>query len=211
MLGEVVMLLPSRYCTLSVSYTHLVPHVKIRDLQNQPIDLPYLGKAPLLLFYVDPDHAGQNSDFIAYLEEHQIGGDKIQAYGIVNLKDAPLLPNGVVRSMMRSKQKKTGAAMYTDVDCSLRDACLLYTSPLLRQLLGRDRRRTDRAVGEGGVSGRDGLQEPGEGPTCATGGDGAQRQPPRGPLPVGSGLAGLCTSFYRAVAFGEDAGRGTAE
>lgn len=66
-----------------------VPHVKIRDLQNQPIDLPYLGKAPLLLFYVDPDHAGQNSDFIAYLEEHQIGGDKIQAYGIVNLKDAP--------------------------------------------------------------------------------------------------------------------------
>ena len=85
-----------------------VPHVKIRDLQNQPIDLPYLGKAPLLLFYVDPDHAG--------------GGDKIQAYGIVNLKDAPLLPNGVVRSMMRSKQKKTGAAMYTDVDCSLRDA-----------------------------------------------------------------------------------------
>ena len=85
-----------------------VPHVKIRDLQNQPIDLPDLGKAPLLLFYVDPDHAGQNSDFIAYLEEHQIGGDKIQAYGIVNLKDAPLLPNG--------------AAMYTDVDCSLRDA-----------------------------------------------------------------------------------------
>lgn len=55
-----------------------VPHVKIRDLQNQPIDLPYLGKAPLLLFYVDPDHAGQNSDFIAYLEEHQIGGDKIR-------------------------------------------------------------------------------------------------------------------------------------
>ena len=99
-----------------------VPHVKIRDLQNLPIDLPFLGKAPLLLFYVDPDHAGQNSDFIAYLEEHQIGGDKIQAYGIVNLKDAPLLPNGVVRSMMRSKQKKTGAAMYTDVDCSLRDA-----------------------------------------------------------------------------------------
>ena len=87
-----------------------VPHVKIRDLQNQPIDLPYLG------------NAGQNSDFIAYLEEHQIGGDKIQAYGIVNLKDAPLLPNGVVRSMMRSKQKKTGAAMYTDVDCSLRDS-----------------------------------------------------------------------------------------
>lgn len=81
-----------------------------------------MGKAPLLLFYVDPDHAGPEQRFIANLEEHQIGGDKIQAYGIVNLKDAPLLPNGVVRSMMRSKQKKTGAAMYTDVDCSLRDA-----------------------------------------------------------------------------------------
>ena len=99
-----------------------VPYVKIRDLQNQPIDLPTLGKAPLLLFYVDPDHAGQNSDFIEYLESHPIGGDKIVAYGIVNLKDAPMLPNSVVRSMMRAKQKKTGAAMYTDVDNSLRDA-----------------------------------------------------------------------------------------
>lgn len=99
-----------------------VPYVKIRDLQNQPIDLPSLGKAPLLLFYVDPDHAGQNSDFIEYLESHPIGGDKIVAYGIVNLKDAPMLPNSVVRSMMRAKQKKTGAAMYTDVDNSLRDA-----------------------------------------------------------------------------------------
>ena len=33
-----------------------------------------------------------------------------------------MLPNSVVRSMMRAKQKKTGAAMYTDVDNSLRDA-----------------------------------------------------------------------------------------
>ena len=74
------------------------------------------------MFYVDPDHAGQNSDFIEYLESHPIGGDKIVAYGIVNLKDAPMLPNSVVRSMMRAKQKKTGAAMYTDVDNSLRDA-----------------------------------------------------------------------------------------
>lgn len=99
-----------------------VPHVKIRDLQDKPIDLPYLGKAPILIFYVDPDHAGQNSKFIEYLEDHQIGGDQIQAYGIVNLNDAPLLPNGVVRSMMRAKQKKTGAAMYTDVDNSLSKA-----------------------------------------------------------------------------------------
>ncbi len=99
-----------------------VSDVKIRDLQNQPIDLPYFREAPLLLFYVDPDHSGQNKDFIAYLEEHPIGGDQIQAYGIVNLADAPMLPNAVVRKMMRSKQEKTGAEMYTDVDHSLRDA-----------------------------------------------------------------------------------------
>lgn len=100
----------------------IVPQTKIRDLQNQPVPVPYLGKAPILIFYVDPDHGSQNSKFVDYLEGHPIGGNKIEAYGIVNLADAPLLPNGVVRSMMRKKQQKTGAALYTDVDNSLSKA-----------------------------------------------------------------------------------------
>ena len=37
-------------------------------------------------------------------------------FGIVNLKDAPMLPNSIVRAMIRKKVKQTGAAIYTDPD-----------------------------------------------------------------------------------------------
>lgn len=40
---------------------------------------------------------------------------------MVNLKDAPLLPNAIVRAMIRKKVKQTGAAIYTDPDYMLRD------------------------------------------------------------------------------------------
>ena len=76
----------------------------------------------LMIFYVDPDHASQNSAFVAELEENQVKSDKIYGFGIVNLKDAPLLPNSIVRMMVRRKVKKTGAAIYTDPDHMLRDA-----------------------------------------------------------------------------------------
>ena len=69
-----------------------VPHVKIRDLQNQPIDLPYLGKAPLLLFLRRSRPCGPEQRFYRIPRgSTKSGGDKIQAYGIVNLKDAPLI------------------------------------------------------------------------------------------------------------------------
>ena len=34
----------------------------------------------------------------------------------MNLKDAPMLPNSIVRAMIRKKVKQTGAAIYTDPD-----------------------------------------------------------------------------------------------
>lgn len=99
-----------------------VKQTKIRNSENEPTDIPELGKKVLLIFYVDPDHSNQNKKFRENLEKNQIHSPNIFSFGIVNLKDAPLLPNGIVRSMIRSKVKQTGAQIYTDPDYSLRDA-----------------------------------------------------------------------------------------
>lgn len=95
--------------------------VNIRDASDNPIPVPQLGKKHLLIFYVDPDHASQNKEFIDNLEKNQILSDEIYSFGIVNLKDAPMLPNGIVRSMIRKKIKQTGADIYTDPGYFLRD------------------------------------------------------------------------------------------
>ena len=46
----------------------------------------------------------------------KIHRQSIHGFGIVNLKDAPMLPNSIVRAMIRKKVKQTGAAIYTDPD-----------------------------------------------------------------------------------------------
>lgn len=98
-----------------------VPQVEIRNAANEPVSIPKLGEKHLLIFYADPDHASQNQAFTDYLEEHQINSDKIYSFGVVNLKDAPLIPNVVIRKVISNKVDKTGAAIYTDPDHKLRD------------------------------------------------------------------------------------------
>lgn len=99
-----------------------VAPVEIRDTKNEPMMLPELGKKVLLIFYVDPDHGNQNKEFRENLEKNRIESDNIFSFGIVNLKDAPMLPNMIVRGMVRSTVKRTGADIYTDPDHLLRDA-----------------------------------------------------------------------------------------
>ena len=93
-----------------------VSAIKIYDANNEQAEMPQFGKKNLLIFYVDPDHANQNKEFRENLEKNQINSDEIYGFGIVNLKDAPLLPNSIVRAMVRKKVKQTGAAIYTDPD-----------------------------------------------------------------------------------------------
>ncbi len=99
-----------------------VNQVEVRDSKNRPVRLPYFGEKHLLIFYPDPDHASQNQEFTDYLEEHQIDSEHIYAFGIANLKDAPFMPDKVIRYAIRNKERKTGAKIYTDPDHILRDA-----------------------------------------------------------------------------------------
>jgi len=93
--------------------------VLIRDMHNKPMNIPYLGEKNLLIFYFDPDHPNQNKPICDYLKKNRITSPGIFAFGIANLKDAPLLPNAVVRFMVRREMKETGTNIYTDVDNSL--------------------------------------------------------------------------------------------
>lgn len=99
-----------------------VKQTKVCDPSNNPVSLPYFGQKALLIFYVDPDKANQNKTFIDNLERNQIKSDNIYGFGVVNLKDAPLMPNALVRAIIRRKVQKTGAAIYTDPSHMLRDA-----------------------------------------------------------------------------------------
>lgn len=99
-----------------------VTQVEVRNSRDEPAKIPCLGEKHVLIFYPDPDHANQNKKFIAQLEENHIISDNIFSLGIVNLKDAPMYPNGIIRSAIRKKEKKNNTEIYTDPDHILRDA-----------------------------------------------------------------------------------------
>lgn len=98
-----------------------VSQVTIRDSYNDEMQIPMLGEKHLLIFYPDPDSYSQNKHFTDFMEEEEnhVKSDKIFAFGIVNLKDAPLFPDYLVRLISRQKIKKTGANIYFDPDNSL--------------------------------------------------------------------------------------------
>ena len=93
--------------------------VTIYDAYNRPLQLPSLGKKHILLFYVDPDHPSQNKEFRNYFKKHPFTNEHIDSYGIVNLKDAPLLANALLRFMILTELAVTQAYVYNDPDRTL--------------------------------------------------------------------------------------------
>lgn len=92
-----------------------VTNVELLDLDGKPVKLPYWGEKNLMIFYVDPDRHKQNHDFTVELEEnHRAEGDNIFGFGVMNLKDAPMVPNGMARSMAKKRTAKNGALVLAD-------------------------------------------------------------------------------------------------
>ena len=92
-----------------------VANVEVLDLEGKPAKLPYWGEKNLMIFYVDPDHHKQNEDFTVELEKnHRAEGDNIVGFGIMNLKDAPMVPNGMARNMARKRTESNGALVLAD-------------------------------------------------------------------------------------------------
>lgn len=94
-----------------------VDNVEVLDLDGNPAKLPHWGEKNLMIFYVDPDRHKQNNDFTVELEEnHRAQSDNIFGFGVMNLKDAPMVPNGMARNMARKRTAKNGATVLADQD-----------------------------------------------------------------------------------------------
>ncbi len=92
-----------------------VSNVEVLDLDGKPTKLPHWGEKHLMIFYVDPDHHKQNAAFTEELEaNHRAQSDNIYGFGVMNLKDAPMVPNGMARSMARKRTEKNKATVLAD-------------------------------------------------------------------------------------------------
>ncbi|WP_418991451.1 hypothetical protein [Alistipes sp.] len=92
-----------------------VSNIEVLDLDGKPVKLPCWGEKNLMIFYVDPDRHKQNEDFTIELEEnHRAQGDNIYGFGVMNLKDAPMVPNGMARNMAKKRTARNGATVLAD-------------------------------------------------------------------------------------------------
>ncbi len=92
-----------------------VKNVGVLNLDGNPAMLPMWGEKNLMIFYVDPDHHKQNAEFTEEMEQnHRAEGDNLYGFGVINLKDAPLVPNSLARKMAAKRTAKNGATVLAD-------------------------------------------------------------------------------------------------
>ena len=121
-----LLLLPLLGTAVTVSAQSLprkVSDVTLLDLNGDPAKLPFWGEKNLLIFYIDPDRHKQNEDFTADMEaNHRVEGENLFCFGVMNLNDAPMIPNGMARSMARKRTASNGGTVLADQKSILRDA-----------------------------------------------------------------------------------------
>ena len=96
---KVIVMLAAFALTASAAAAQELPrkvqNVEVLDLDGKPAKLPHFGEKNLMIFYVDPDRHKQNEDFTIELEKNgRASGENIYGFGVMNLKDAPMVPNG---------------------------------------------------------------------------------------------------------------------
>ncbi len=99
----------------SAQVGNTIKNIEILNLDNQPTKIPFWGEKNLMIIYMDPDRAGQNDTFLEELSHNKsLKSDNIAGITIMNLKDAPMVPNGLARSIARKRSEKTGAIFLLD-------------------------------------------------------------------------------------------------
>lgn len=124
---NVIVMMAAFALTASVASAQELPrkveNVEVLDLDGKPAKLPCFGEKNLMIFYVDPDRHKQNEDFTIELEENgRAASDKIHGFGVMNLKDAPMVPNGMARNMAKKRTAKNGATVLADENRNLSTA-----------------------------------------------------------------------------------------
>ena len=96
-----------------------VQNVEVLDLDGKPAKLPYFGEKNLMIFYVDPDRHKQNEDFTIELEQnHRAESDNIHGFGVMNLKDAPMVPNAKNGATVLADQNRILSTAWALGDCN---------------------------------------------------------------------------------------------
>lgn len=115
------------WCALPLEAAELkigdkAPNFSLKDSQGKDYNLDsdeFKGRV-LSIFYVDPDEKDLNNHVEDALIQDK-GLDRANAYksfGITNLK-ASKLPNFIIKSVIKSKQEKTGAIILLDYDYAI--------------------------------------------------------------------------------------------
>ncbi len=87
---------------------------EVRDGNDKPATLPDFGERVLLILYTDPDVADQNDAFADLVKSAGLPQSHFRSMGIANMKDAPMKPNWIIRSIVRGKIKKYNVTILTD-------------------------------------------------------------------------------------------------
>lgn len=98
-----------------------LPKVTIRDANDAPASVPDLGTKVLALFINDPDAADLNDPFADKLKAANLDKSVYRGVGIAILPDT-VLPNSMVRAIIRKKIEKYNATILTVSDNSLNTA-----------------------------------------------------------------------------------------
>ena len=124
---KALMTLAACALTLSVVQAQELPrkveNVRLVVLNGKPAKLPYWGEKNLMIFYVDPGRHKQNEAFTTDMEKnHRAEGDNLVGFGVMNLMDAPLIPNNMARMMARKRTESNGAIVLADESRTLSTA-----------------------------------------------------------------------------------------
>lgn len=113
----------SNIATAQTTTVRKIENIEVTDLKNQPAFIPRWGEVNLMVFYIDPDRAGQNKEFTDYLEDSKrLKSPNLWGLGVVNMQDAPFIPNGLIRAIVAKRTEKNGATVLTDATRALAEA-----------------------------------------------------------------------------------------
>ncbi|MFR9603363.1 MAG: hypothetical protein SNG02_05770 [Rikenellaceae bacterium] len=93
----------------------IVSNITLSDLNQKAVQLPHFGSKSLMIFYVDPDRAGQNDEFIKELRNNtELRSNNVMGVSIMNVKDAPMIPNGLAYRMAQKRSDMMHTPFYVD-------------------------------------------------------------------------------------------------
>ena len=115
-------LLPAATALAELKVGDTVEPPTLRDANDKPSEMPDLGKKVLLILYTDPGVADITDKFADRCKALKLPEQHFKSLGVANMADAKYLANGLIRMVVRSKQKKYNVTILTDPELLLKKA-----------------------------------------------------------------------------------------